>query len=84
MVKAFGVPGCLWQVTTQKLDKSKAHLQSTRLVCTLQINTSWLQALARYTPLGESARAVVAPVALGSNKDEVLAHVLREIVTISG
>jgi hypothetical protein len=61
----------------------KAYLQSTRFVCTLQTNISCLQALARYTPLAETASAVVAPTIFGSDRDEVLVQVLREIATIS-
>jgi hypothetical protein len=61
----------------------KTYFQSTRFVCTLQINISCLQALARYMPLAESASAVVAPMVFGSDRDEVLVHVLREIATIS-
>jgi len=68
----------------EEQDRYKAYLKSTRFVCTLQTNISWLEALARYTPLAESAKAVVAPVVFGSDRDEVFVHVLREIATISG
>lgn len=84
MVNAFGVPGCLQRVMGEEENVTiKAYLQRTRFVCTLQTNISCLQALARYTPLAESASAVVAPTIFGSDRDEVLVHVLREIATIS-
>ena len=62
---------------------SFTHLQRTCFVCVLQTKIPSLQALARYTPLTESASAVVAPVALESERLKDLSQFDREIATIS-
>lgn len=60
-----------------------AHRQSTCFVWVLQMKIPSLQALARYTPLTESVSAVVAPVALGSERLKDLSQFGREMATIS-